>query len=311
MHIDRVHGSLRGVLIRVVCVAALCCLVAGAPVASQEAGSWLAGSPIIVDHTCTDLGQIPPAWITAAKSQVAWVYGHTSHGSQLISGAEYLSSYVSPPVYRLIQDYYHIPAQSTPPGLRVGDDSGWGWNPDEYVREAREHLNAVTPAPGQITVFMWSWCGEQSWNSVAQVQGYLNMMNQLEGEYPHVRFVYMTGHTDEWSADTLKRNNDLVRDYVRDNGKILYDFADIESYLPNGVPYPEPDDSCPWCQSWCNSYPGDCPQPAIEDCAHSHSLNCLLKGKAFWWLSARLAGWDGNGSELPLRSWLPLILKGN
>jgi hypothetical protein len=28
------------------------------------------------------------------------------------------------------------------------------------------------------------------------------------------------------------------------------------------------------------------------ECAHSHCFNCYLKGKAFWWLLARMAGWS-------------------
>ncbi len=45
---------------------------------------------------------------------------------------------------------------------------------------------------------MWSWCGEMSWLDTSEVQQYLDMMTQLEGEYPQVRFVYMTGHTDRY-----------------------------------------------------------------------------------------------------------------
>ena len=63
-------------------------MLSGVPVAS-------AASPIIVDHSSTDITAIPLSAIDAARADLHIAYGHTSHGSQLTSGMSGLVSFAN------------------------------------------------------------------------------------------------------------------------------------------------------------------------------------------------------------------------
>lgn len=63
-------------------------------------------------------------------------------------------------------------------------------------------------------VVMWSWCGGASDNDEGGINAYLNAMNQLEIEYPDVKFIYMTGHLDgSGTSGNLHQRNEQIRKY--------------------------------------------------------------------------------------------------
>ena len=251
---------------------------------------------IIIDHTCTDITKIPDHWLEQAK-QLTLHYAHTSHGSQLVTGAEWLEwqNATYNVAVRYCGDDAGLPAEGNALRICDGNPPGGDYVTPEDYWSTTDGLNRTRGVAdtGLFNFSMWSWCGQQSENDTGTVQQYLDTLDQLEREYPNMRFIYMTGHTDGGS-DVLERNNDLVRQYALGHGKILFDFADFERYDPAGDDYPYADDSCVWCDDWCNNHPEDCRNlEQIDDCAHTHPLQCKLKGQAFWWLMARLAGWDG------------------
>lgn len=256
---------------------------------------------IVIDHTCTDLSKVPDHWLEEAK-KLTLHYAHTSHGSQIIAGLMRLAE-VNPRYSVAIQDWDPVGLPDVSGALRIYDGNNWDGDtyitPDMYWsgKEGRNRTRSVAVA-GLFDFSMWSWCGQQSENDVSTVRHYLETLDQFESEFPHMRFIYMTGHTDGTSGATLARNNQLIRDYVRAHGKVLFDFADIESHDPAGRYYPNDEEgACTWCDAWCNAHPDDC-TALPRECAHSDAtetqrFNCKLKANAFWWMMARLAGWDG------------------
>ncbi len=178
-----------------------------------------------------------------------------------------------------------------------------------------------------VNVVMWSWCSIRGHN----IQRYLDNMEILISEYSDggsksraidypVKFVFMTGHAEGLGKKgVIYAANQQIRRHCIGNKRILFDFADIESYDPDGNYYYDKmmQDNLDynyrannWGQEWCDAKLGSelaklttgnkvDGYNGCRSCAHSgknrqkETINCILKGRAAWWMFARISGWAG------------------
>jgi hypothetical protein len=254
---------------------------------------------IIINHSNIELKSIPEDWILKAKQSLNIAYSHTSHGSQLTDGMTGLISFKG--------SLYSWNEGGTDNALRLHDYAMTGdlGNPDRtsWASLTRTYLSLHT----DINVVIWSWCGQVSSSTEEDINLYFDLMSSLENDFKEVKFVYMTGHLDGTGINgNLHIRNEQIRNYCRNNNKILFDFADIECYNPDNEYFgnKKPDDGCyydsnsdgtldrNWALEWQEIHIEgtdwyNCPS------AHSQPLNANQKAYAAWWLWARIAGWDG------------------
>ena len=285
-----------------------------AGLAWAAAGTW-AAQPLTVDHRHVDVARLTTAQIERAKERLHIAYGHTSHGSQITDGMGGLVGFANGGGKGMAhpQDVFawnnggHGGALDLHDGAMGGDV---GYYPD-WVNYTTAYLD--DPANADVNVVMWSWCGQMSGKHAAGTltNEYLRPMSELEASYPHVTFVYMTGHVDIWDDANQKGACEAIRAYCRANGKVLYDFADIEHWDPDGTYHEYVNDDCAihdgpggtetgnWALAWQATHEEGVDWYSCGS-AHSEPLNANQKAYAAWALWCALAAdmdRDGLGDE--------------
>lgn len=273
---------------------------------------------ILIDHNATNINAIPQEYLIKAKESLHIAYGHTSHGSQLTTGMTGLVAFANGGGKGLEYetDFFAWNNGGSNGALDlhdyamdgdVGNYPQWVNNTTSYLGEPNEDgRGSKNP---DVNVILWSWCGQvdNKYQAGTIESEYLIPMDSLEELYFGVTFIYMTGHVNYWADSDTKAGNQIIRDFCKTEEKILYDFADIECYDPDGNFYEFVTDGCDyynangsyqgnWAVNWQESHTEDIDWYTCT-AAHSEPLNANLKAYAAWHLWARLAGWE-NKTEI-------------
>lgn len=266
-------------------------------IAACSAAAPIRSAPLVIDHTCTGLAQIPAAWIDSTQAMMRLHYAHTSHGSQLTTGLTRLEN--ADATYSVAIGYQSLPTEAGALCIFDGQEHDTYITPDEYweTPTGLDYTRDVLDHNPSLNVSMWSWCTQLTSYTEAQTQAYLDALSLLEAEYPAVVFIYMTCNAQATGSSGHNRylRNQQIRQFCISNNKVLFDFADLDSWWFN-----------PTTEVWEHAtydYGGDTvpvehPQFNGSEAGHTTYESCEQKGKAVWWMMARLAGWTGDTSGI-------------
>lgn len=262
--------------------------------------------PIVINHTCTDLSQIPDNWIDIVQANIKWHYSHTSHGTQLTTGLQRIEGADSK--YSVNRSTSSLPTEPGALCVKVGmtpirdtynrpdEYFSSNWQKHYYVQNFLNHPDYIA-----INVSAFCWCCQMNSYTEETVNSYLQAMSNLENDNPNVTFIYFTGNAQATGSSGYNRylRNEQIREWVRQgDNRVLFDFADLDSWWYNTA-------TGEWEQenylydngSKIVSVPSEHPQYHGKQAGHTTYESCEQKGRAVWWMLARIAGWNPSVRE--------------
>ena len=129
------------------------------------------------------------------------------------------------------------------------------------------------------------------------MQTYLDAVSEYNIDEPRIVFIYTTGPVDGYDDERGYQRylkHEYIREYVSDNGGVLFDYADILGWDYDAKEYTTTEwDSHVFQIGNPALAPGGTGYDGGDGGCHISEDGCLQLGKALWWMLARISGWEG------------------
>ena len=255
---------------------------------------------IIINHQSVALfDSIPDSYIQAA-SRMKLLFRHASVGNNIDNGLNCMMDKIQPrPTYcdtdippssivydpkynRDLWDFeFHLPPPSQNPG--------W-WEKvtlfTDRVDDMQIDYDVVAFKFGYVDAYPGSEIDNVFFaNNASSPYPSIEDMEALEARHSDKVIAYWTIGLARLTYSESQNFNRQMRSYATQHGKVLMDFADIESHRPDGIPCY--DNGGNGVEALCQEYTEEI------NGGHLNALGTQRMAKAIWVFMARLAGWDG------------------
>lgn len=235
---------------------------------------------VIVDHRCVDADDsVIPQEVLDKARQLNVLFGHQSVGGNIIDGIHALAGRNA--------ERYHLEFVSDPPLEWFDENRGWGEfsaGENEDPKSKADHFRRKLEREGfgkKLDVALVKYCyvdlPAEGCQPKAVFEQYRAAMEAVEKACPKLRVVWCTAPLEEENNGARNEFNRLVREHCTAKNKVLFDLAAIESHDASGKA----------------TEPPALRKEYSEDGGHLNEAGQLKAARAWWWLMARLAGWDG------------------
>ncbi len=247
----------------------------------------VAGSAIVIDHTSLALFDHMPVEVVAAAAELRAMHRAASIGENMTRGLDCL--------------WGHFPDRSSRPNFcneffdPQYDRSNWSFqmrgNPG-WILKVQDFVDQTNAQADEVDVlsFAFDYADGQDGGTYRLISepenfqaDFVAKVEALEAAHPDKIFVWWTMSLARLGFQNEQRFNELVRAYARENDKILFDIADIETHSPEGVKTLDEN-------GLEVLYPGYTDE---ERSGHLNRDGRERLARAYWVLMARLTGWSG------------------